>query len=273
MVFLALMAAIFYAMLSTLLSMLEYGYTQLWGKPFFPHLHWRKYRLAAEHEQILLRHCRFYRLLPEQKQEIFRSRLFRFMAHKNFSALGELKLNEEMKVLISATAIQLTFGLRRYLLHSIRDFYIFPSVYFSQVTGKYHKGEASSQGVIVFSWADFQEGHALAHDNRNLGFHEFSHALHIEYEKNSKSLDYNFVNYYELWLELLQDEEYMAELEGKNFLRHYAFSNHVEMFAVVTEHFFENPKELKEELPHMYYLLSKMLNQWPHLLPLSAATH
>ncbi len=53
----------------------------------------------------------------------------------------------------------------------------------------YHKGEFNPKiRAMVMSWEDFEKGFRIADDNRNLGIHEFMHAMQLE-AKQSKDLD------------------------------------------------------------------------------------
>ena len=49
------------------------------------------------------------------------------------------------------------------------------------------------------------------------------------------------------------------KLKESPLFREYAFTNQYEFMAVLTEHFFESPSELKAQLPKLYNLLKKAL--------------
>jgi hypothetical protein len=68
---------------------------------------------------ILTQRFPYYNKLSTDRQEIFLDRLQKFISEKTFRIHDE-KGFKEMPVLISAAAIQLTFGLKRYLLPHFR---------------------------------------------------------------------------------------------------------------------------------------------------------
>ena len=53
---------------------------------------------------------------------------------------------------------------------------------------------------------------------------------------------------------------------SETFFRPYACANEHEFFSVSVEYFFERPDDLKNEMPQLYAILVKLLNQDPLLL-------
>ncbi len=75
------------------------------------------------------------------------------------------EVTRDMELLISATAVQLTFGWRKYYLSMFKRIFVFPPAYYNRFTKNYHKGETSPQGVVILSWDSFKKGHAIPDDN------------------------------------------------------------------------------------------------------------
>lgn len=176
------------------------------------------------------------------------------------------KVTWEMKVLISASAIQLTFGFPKVNLSFFKYILIFPETFYSQANQQLHKGEVNPQAkTIALSWKDFVEGY-LHSDGRNLGLHEMAHALRLE--NRIMNHEYDFLNE-----SLLLEWEELAKLtmqeinEGKEtFFREYGGVNNEEFFAVAIENFFERPIQFQEKHPLTYNVLCKLLRQNPVLL-------
>lgn len=99
--------------------------------------------------------------------------------HKEFIAKENLEITEEIKILISASMVQLTFGLRDFVLPDFHTFIIYPGVYKSPSTGILHRGETSMKGYVVLSWEHFMQGYENSEDKINLGLHELAHALDL----------------------------------------------------------------------------------------------
>ena len=204
----------------------------------------------------------YFLKLSAQGKEKFLKRLSEFLYDKYFTGLNDLVVTDEMRILISAAATQLTFGLKKYslpLFHTIR---IFPDEFYAGIMEKHLKGGASPSGIIMLSWTDFVKGNADPADRINLGFHEMAHALLLEIlygEESNSELEARIIQW-----ERAGSSEIAAMQEGKqSFLRSYGATNEHEFFAVSAEHFFEAPEEFKKRLPSIYAEMCSLLNQDP----------
>ena len=204
----------------------------------------------------------YFRNLSPDAQEVFVDRLFKFMEDKKFIGREGLVITDEIKVLISAVAIQLTFGLKDYMISHLYAINVFPRIFFSKFLNVNLKGLNTQSGVLSLSWNDFKEGYAIEDDKVNLGLHELAHALYIDLDEEG-NYDEHFSAYFEKWEDVAM-KDYLELKEKKiTFLREYGGTNMHEFFAVCVEHFFEAPKEFKKKLPHLYNYLMLMLNQDP----------
>lgn len=222
--------------------------------------------LSEKHTTFLSANFRFYQKLPPTSKKIFERRVAHFISSKKFIPRKMDKITWEMKVLVGASAIQLTFGYPKVNLSFFRNILIFPESFFSNTNQAYHKGEVNPRmKAIVLSWKDFVEGY-LSPDGRNLGLHEMAHALRLENRVMNREYDF-------LDKELLQQWELharrtMTEIKNgqETFFRQYGGVNNEEFFAVAVENFFERPIEFKEKHPMTYTTLCKLLRQDPVLL-------
>ena len=172
----------------------------------------------------------------------------------------------DMKVLISASAVQLTFGFPKVNLSWFRYILIYPETFYSKANQKHHKGEVNPKAkTIVLSWKYFVQGY-LKPDGRNLGLHEMAHALRLE--NRIMNEEYNFLDH-----EVLEEWEArasrtMEEIKSgvEEFFRRYGATNNEEFFAVAVENFFERPAEFKSKHPLTYQTMCRLLRQDPELL-------
>ena len=202
----------------------------------------------------------FNQLSPVQKLR-FIKRVQVFMASRNFHFKG-LKENYEMPILVSASAVQLTFGLQDYMLQQFKDIHILGDAYRMDEEEEYFVGHVEP-GSIYLSWQHFLYGYAIADDNINVGLHEMAHALLYNNLYAYYGTDTKFRLNYELFS--VTTGPLIADVitNRKSYLRGYAFRNIQEFWAVSIEAFFENPKELKYYLPDLYRALCNVLNQDP----------
>jgi MtfA peptidase len=223
--------------------------------------------LQKEYKPYLTQYFIFYNSLDEKNKQLFERRVQRFIDLKEFIPRGGLKtVTPEMKTMIAATAIQLTFGYPKvYFLHFWRIL-IYPDNYYSTITHKYHKGEVNVRGIIVLSWRSFKEGFSNPNDGKNLGFHEMAHALKLTNIVQNEEYDF-------------YDRQIMAEFESEahnetlkilnsphdvSLFRDYCVSNLDEFFSVAVENFFEKPSEFRSYNIKLYTLLTTILKIDPY---------
>lgn len=215
-----------------------------------------------ERYELYLKDFTYYHSLSVSGKRKFITRMVDFMVSKDFQGMHDLSVSEEMKVLISASATQLLFGLKNHILSHYETIRIFPEEFYSKLMNLYMKGGASVNGTILLSWKDFLEGYEKPVDRYNLGLHELAHALKVDV-LHGDDFDSRFKDYLNDWEEIGK-KEFSRMHNGKtSFLRAYGGSNMQEFFAVCVEHFFEVPLEFKKNLPDIYYHLCILLNQDP----------
>lgn len=231
------------------------------GRNPFKYFAFRYRRLTPEQESYLSDFI-YYQSMPPSLKRIFQHRLNRFMDKKKFISPAGFEITEEVKTMVSASAIQLTFGMTNYSYKSYDTLIIHPSSYFSPVTGKYHLGEVNPKGAIVLSWEDFNKGYEDPFDNRNLGLHEFAHALFLNVV-HGRDEDIRLTFHFDEFRKEGDVEFFRMRKENNGYLRDYAATNLMEFFAVSVEHFFEAPNAMKKSLPGLYKSMTRILGQDP----------
>lgn len=166
-----------------------------------------------------------------------------------------------MTLLISACWVQVTFGLDYYLTEEYQEVHIYPSVFFSERVEHLVKGLTTTEGTIFISWRDFIEDYRVA-NNLNVGMHEITHAMLIS-AAFKHNFDEFFTAYYHDFFENIKEDFWDLRRGYSSYLRGYGGSNFVEFLSVSVEAFFENPVELKQHMPELYYNLSVLLRQNP----------
>jgi len=212
--------------------------------------------------KLLKDNNQYYSQLPLNYQHEFRERTKQMAEHFKWLTGNENQaITDEMKLLISASAVQLLFGLPKVNLGAYDTIVVFDDKYYNELTNYYHKGEVNSR-FIILSYKHFLEGYANPNDKINLGLHEMAHALDLSlFLSHSKKfflrrLLENFI--------LRTQREYIDLQDGKlTFFRSYGATNPREFFAVAVEHFFEAPVEFEQNLPNMYREMCLLLNQDP----------
>ncbi|GAB4248083.1 MAG: zinc-dependent peptidase [Ekhidna sp.] len=228
---------------------------------FFP-----AFYLGTKQKEFIQKNFQFYQKLPPKSKKIFERRVALFISSKKFIPRQMDHVTWEMKVLIAASAIQLTFGFPKVNLSFFRHILVYPDAFFSNENQAHHKGEVNPKAkAIVLSWRHFVEGY-LKPDGRNLGLHEMAHALRLE--NRIMNHEYNFLNE-----EVLNEWEKIASVTMKEiqegtetFFRKYGGVDREEFFAVAVENFFERPLDFNQHHPYTYKTLCRLLRQDPIIL-------
>lgn len=202
----------------------------------------------------------YYKNLNNKLKRKFLRRLHIFLNMKNFVPRN-CERNSTLNLLISAIAVQLTFGLNNFSIFTFNRILIYPDIYYNKIRGVYHKGEVNIRHrIIILSAKHFLEGINNPNDGINLGLHEMAHALNVDkFETNNSNFIRNFNN----WKVVALKEMEIIKKSRSHFMRKYGSKNIHEMFAVSTENFFERPEEFNKRLPLLYNKMCILYKQNP----------
>jgi Mlc titration factor MtfA (ptsG expression regulator) len=214
------------------------------------------------YKDILQKYFRYYQLLSPGDKRKFERKVCNFLYSKKFIPRNIDEVTIEAKILIAASAVQLTFGLPDIYLRHFDKILVYPNEYYSSITQRYHKGEVNPRfGIIVLSWKNVIEAYTKP-GSVNLGLHEMAHALRLE--NIIRNTEYGFFD------ETLirRFDEYARGICGNlndyaHFFRPYACTNEHEFFSVAIENFFERSARFQEQVPELYNILARLLGQDP----------
>ncbi|NDI97728.1 zinc-dependent peptidase [Flavobacterium sp. LaA7.5] len=241
---------------------IEPAYILLFNRPVYVHFYPVKKTITARDEFVLRQHFVFYQKLSPKRKSYFRHRVAAFINNYTFAGRDELEVTREMKLKIAATAVMLTFGMRKYLPNMFSVIVLYPDIFLSK-SGNYHRGEFNPMArAVVFSWKHFEEGLSYDNDNINLGLHEFAHVLHFDSHRRRKigSSRVIFSDMLDKIWEHIQVADNRDALIQSGYLRSYAYTNQFEFIAVLLEHFFETPQQFSQHFPVLYKYVRAMIN-------------
>jgi Mlc titration factor MtfA (ptsG expression regulator) len=219
----------------------------------------------AQHETyyrtIIAQHIHYFNKLNAEQQHKMLVRTYLFHRAKKFHYVGVEK-RDDMAILISAVAAQLTLGLDKFSLNYFRDIYVLQHDYHYGYYSLPFMGHVDSSGIYL-SWDNFLQGLHNAQDNSNVGLHEMAHALayvnFVTKTEEDKHFKKEFKNFSKVARPVFQE----MQKGRKTLLGEYAATNYHEFWAVSVEVFFESPVRLRHELPELYEALVNVLNQDP----------
>lgn len=244
---------------------------------------WRRKRsfkngLSREQLAILHNNVPYYNHLPDELQSKLEGLTNVFLEEKSFEGCAGLNITEEIKVTIAGQASILLLGIDDLssFYEGLRSVLVYPETYVARVKNQNNgffveegyqqrHGEAWERGHVVLAWDEVKRGARDIRDGRNLVFHEFAHQLDYDYGATSQVGDPE--SHFMSWAWVV-GKEYNNLLEAlrrnqKTLIDEYGAQNIAEFFAVVTEYFFEKPKELRQKHPDLYQQLTGFYQQDP----------
>lgn len=217
-----------------------------------------------QYDQWLHKYNPYYQSLPGGLKKRFLRRTLCFKASKEFR-FHYMQPDELPALLISGAAVQLTFGLKHFLI----DF--FPVINIVKREYSYSGGNNVVEGhvradkrTISISWNNFIYDYEDYSDSQNVGLHELAHAISYDFlygfqENKQPHYEDGLKKYIQVAAPVFKELQ-----QGKrHIIDDYAAINVEEFWAVSIETFFENPEEFRNKVPGLYDAICELLNQNP----------
>ena len=131
---------------------------------------------------------------------------------------------KEVSILISAAAVQITYGLEKYELPFFKNIYVTPDAYQKTGETEIFVGHVSPEGIYI-AWKYFLQGYSDKTDNVNVAIHEMAHALEHESFMDEAGIDKEFKTDFAKFSAISGPAFAIAIVERRSYLRSYAFTN------------------------------------------------
>ena len=213
------------------------------------------------YHSVVSKYIRFYNRLSLEDQHKFLFRIFLFKKARRFHYI-EVRESAEMPILISAVAIQLTFGLDKFMLNYFNDIYVLKDDYHYGFYSRPFMGHVDHSGIYL-SWDNFIKGVSGQTPYCNVGLHEMGHALAYVTFITETEEDKHFKKEFKNFSKVARPIFTSMQSGNRNLLGEYAAVNYHEFWAVSVETFFENPVCLRQDLPELYQAMVSLLRQDP----------
>ncbi len=220
-----------------------------------------KLKLTDEEiNNILSKYHSYFSNLQPTLQIKFTERLKQFIHRKIFIVCDKEQCNE-MAVLISAAAIQITFGLDNFLLPWFEIIQVHAEGYVTHNCPNPLAGHVQGN-IITVAWNSFIKGYANQSDGDNVGIHEMAHALFYQEIIVDVNKEKDFKEYYDKVMEESKKIYSLRETQ-RELYNEYAFINLQEFWAESLEIFFEEPESMQAAYYDLFVRLKQLLLQDP----------
>jgi Mlc titration factor MtfA (ptsG expression regulator) len=251
--------------------------------PLGARVRFRSDPIPTEWESIVARNVTLAARLPLADRERLLRLVQVFLDEEPMEGCNGIVLTEEMRVTIAAQACLLLLKLRYPRYPRLKHILVYPGTFVPHrveapgPTGAVYQppvpelGEAWASGTVVLSWPSSLSGGRDRSDGHNVVLHEFAHVLDhedgvadgvplLEPPSSYRVWGYVMGSYFRRYQQL-------TEQAAETTLDPYGATNRAEFFAVATESFFEQPRQLLRNAPEVYEELRKFYHQDPAALP------
>lgn len=226
----------------------------------FPHA-WR---------DIIKRRVPYMRAMPADLQLQLKKHIQVFLAEKEFVGCGGLQVTDDIRVTIAAQACLLILNRPTDYYPKLRQILVYPGAFVvrqadSDEAGVVHEhrqvrlGESWSRGQVILSWHDAAGGAAVPDDAQNVVIHEFAHQLDQESGGANGAPPLAGRARRERWSRVMSEHfdllQSQADRGEPSLFDHYGATDPAEFFAVASETFFEQPRQLAQHYPALYQAL------------------
>ena len=207
-----------------------------------------------------------YNLLPGELKDQLCGLVNVFCAEKTFKGCQGLEMTDEIRVTIAAQACMLLLNRKTKFFKKLKTIYVYPHTYVAKQTSydgvmviegrSVRLGESWQNGPVVLAWDSVMGGARNIHDGRNVVMHEFTHQLDQEDGAADGAPILESRSSYRTWAGVLSAEYEKlctkTQKHRRSTMNKYGATNPAEFFAVITETFFEKPKQMQRKHPELY---------------------
>lgn len=240
---------------------------------------WTKYppKLAPQFTNIMRNHIPYYRDLSASEKKRFQDRVALFLKGNEFMPMAELAMGLEegeigysgkssddvpkgtmpadIMLVIAATCVQMTFGLKKFLLNKFDHVIVYPRPFPSPQHPKhFHLCETFKEDkVIMFASEPLLHYYTSVKKAYSIGHHEYGNAFEQNYPK---------INWPDLGKDIWDNIEKISGY-GSDKIHQYINLPMISARPVSISLFFTHPDAFKATLPELYRAYTKIFNQNP----------
>ena len=229
---------------------------------FAPQIDWWWYqivppKLDANVAQIIQQNFPFYNHLSTPLKEKFQIRTALFMIANEYMPQGMEGVPEDIKGMIAAEAVKLTFGYNNFMFDDFEKIVVYPTPFPSpQFPKSFHASEIFAEdGVVLFSAQQVAHAFFQPRDYFSLPLYEYAKVfVHTFPDEPYPTIDHNIWNK----LENISGFSFEAIQKWINLDK-----EAIDPLAATIYHFFNYPGKFKSILPDIFDSLVSVFRQDP----------
>ena len=215
---------------------------------------------------LLERNVPLYSRLPDALKPRLHGHVQVFLDSMEFQGFQGQEITDEVRMTIAGNACILLLNRDGQFYENFSSVYVYPSTFFSDqedfdgavssVRREHRLGESWMRGPVIFAWDSVLHGAVDVRDGHNVVLHEFAHKIDDMDGAVDGAPGLDGTDNARRWAETMKREfeEHVERVERglPTVIDPYGATNPAEFFAVLTETFYEEPRDLKEHHPSLY---------------------
>ena len=236
---------------------------------------WPRYKLHRavdepfpnEWRKTLRKNFPVFRKMPTDLQLQLKARIKQFIHEKEFIGCAGLEITDEIRVTVAASACMLLLNRDSDVYPDLHYILIYPNAFLVNreelnpeglpiEKNRGLLGESWSNGKVILSWEDVLKGNKDFNDGANVAIHEFAHQLDHASGATNGAPFLGDASRSKRWSTVLTEEfeslRQAAYRGDETLIDKYGATEPAEFFAVVTETFFEMPRQMQAQHPALF---------------------
>lgn len=222
--------------------------------------------LDDRHRAVIAQRIPLYQKIPLYLRERLDGLINRFHDEIQFVGRDGFEVTEDARLIIAAQACMLIMARPERWFPTLQSVILYPAAFKSKAKkydgyverggARVHSGESWMRGPVVLAWDHAAYGGLVDDDGRNVVLHEFAHQLDeatgVSDGAPLLDKDHNAARWGRVFQDAYQRLQKTAETRAPSVFDAYGATAPAEFFAVAVETFFEKPREMRAEEPHVY---------------------
>ncbi|EOQ87391.1 phosphoenolpyruvate:glucose-phosphotransferase regulator [Leptospira yanagawae serovar Saopaulo str. Sao Paulo = ATCC 700523] len=210
--------------------------------------------------ELLEYNFEFYKNLNHSDRKKYNYLIKHFKLSKSIKSSPDILLTKYHKTFLACVAVRLIrkIGLKHY--DYINNIIIFPDKFETHEFSFKLDGVTGENGYLGLSWRAIIRGISNPVDGDCVITHEFAHAIDLKSGDFDGIPKLNSENDENIWEKIFIKDFQQLKYELKNLVP--IISDESELFAYLSEFFFEKPQFLKEKFPNVFILFNKFYKEY-----------
>ncbi|MEI1279617.1 M90 family metallopeptidase [Leptospira venezuelensis] len=206
----------------------------------------------------------YYNRLNNVERKRINALIQHFVISKKFIGANGFQISKSHEYTISCLAVRLIKNIGLHHFDSIHTIVVFPSAFKTEEFSSFVDGVTGDQGMVGLSWRAVERGFKNPEDGDCVVTHEFTHVIDLSSGNFNGIPRLESESFYQSWIKLLINN--FPEIKREVFDSLGYIGDETELFAYLSELYFEKPDDLLTKKPQVFGVLNNFYKEYPEKL-------